>query len=63
MAEATHTYLSYLDAAAYLGLSRKTLERAVAGNRIPFIRDPLTGRVRFHKDDLDAWMHGRKAAR
>jgi len=60
---ATDAYLSYTDAAIYLGLSRKTLERAVAGNRIPYVRDPLTGRVRFKQSALDAWMSGRKAKR
>ena len=53
-------YLTYNDAAMYLGLSRKTLERAVAANRIPYVRDPLTGRVRFHKPALDKWMAGRR---
>lgn len=56
----TTGYLSYKDACEYLGLSRKTLERAVNAKNIPYLRDPLTGRVRFHKPDLDKWMAGRK---
>lgn len=59
MANTLAGYLSYTDAAAYLRLSRKTLERAVAANAIPYVRDPLTGRVRFHQPALDKWMAGR----
>lgn len=51
-------WLSYNDAATHTGLSRKTLERAVAAGSIPYVRDPMTGRVRFRRDELDAWMRG-----
>lgn len=53
----TDGYLSYTEAATYLELSRKTLERAVKDHRIPYRRDPLTGRVRFLKSELDVWIN------
>lgn len=57
------TYLSYESAARYLEVHRRTLERAVAANKIPYVRDPLTGRVRFRVDEIEAWLHGPKAGR
>lgn len=62
---ATSAWLAYNDAATYVGLSRKTLERAVTANTVPYSRDPVTGRVRFHTDELDDWMRGKsvRAAR
>lgn len=61
--EYNHAWMPLNEAAIYLGTSRRTLERAVAANRIPHTRDPLTGRVRFHRDALDEWMvrGGRRA--
>lgn len=59
----TTAWLAYNDAAAYTGLSRKTLERAVAVNAVPYSRDPLTGRVRFHTEALDDWMRGKGRGR
>lgn len=53
-------WMSYADAATYLDVSRKTLERGVASNRVPYHRDPLTGRVRFLKSEIDEWMHGKR---
>jgi excisionase family DNA binding protein len=49
-------WMSYRVAADYLGVSRKTLERAVTAKTIPHTRDPLTGRVRFLQSSLDEWM-------
>lgn len=56
-------WMSYADASEYLDLSRKTLERAVNAGAIPYTRDPLTGRVRFSKSKLDAWMTKRPRRR
>lgn len=49
-------WLATNDAAAYLGMSRRTVERAAAAGSLPFSRDPFTGRRRFHRTDLDAWV-------
>lgn len=46
--------LSVDEAAAKLGVTSHWIRRAVAERRIPFIK---TGRLlRFHPDDLDAWI-------
>ena len=45
-------WLSVLDAAHYLGLSERTMERAIAKGRV---RSTAVGRRRLlHRDDLDA---------
>lgn len=49
-------YLSVDDAAAYVGVSRRTLERAVRDGIIHAVRNPLTRRRQFHLRDLDAMM-------
>lgn len=42
------------EAANYLAISVRTLERIMAKNEIAFIRDGRT--VRFLKSDLDDWI-------
>jgi len=58
--EATVTdspYLTYQEAAAYCRCDRTTLWRAV---RAGDLRASGPGRaVRFHRDELDAWMDSR----
>ena len=61
MTKAQPGYLSIKDAADHLGISRRTIERAVENRhrtKIPCQRDPLTGRWRFRLDRLDAWWEG-----
>jgi len=53
-------YLTVNEAAEYTRMHRATIYRAVAANRIPYVRDPFTGRLRFKISELDDWMHGRK---
>jgi excisionase family DNA binding protein len=51
-------WLPVCDAAAYLGVSERTLERALARGRL---RSSMVGRRRLlHRDDLDAFV--RRAA-
>lgn len=59
----TPEYLTYADAASYLRLGRTTLKQAVREGKIPYTRDPLTGRVRFARAELDDWMHGKAKRR
>ena len=58
--KATKTDSPYLDsegAAAYCNVHRTTIWRAVKADRL---RATGPGRaVRFHRDDLDVWMHSR----
>lgn len=49
-------WMGYEGTADYLDTSRRTLERAVRQGKIPYHRDPLTGRVRFLASELDEWM-------
>jgi excisionase family DNA binding protein len=50
-------YLDYELAAAYCNVNRTTIWRAVKADRL---RASGPGRaVRFHRDDLDLWMHSR----
>lgn len=56
-------WMTYDRAAEYLDMSRRTLERAVAANTVPSHRDPLTGRVRFLRSELDDWMRAKPRAR
>lgn len=52
----TDHWLTVTETIEYLGLSRATLYRALGNNAIPHTRDPITGRLRFQKSKLDAWM-------
>lgn len=49
-------YLTTEEAARYVGVSRRTLERAVAEDRVPSVRNPLTNRRQFERAQLDALM-------
>ena len=51
-------YYTYVQAAAYCNVERTTLYRAMRGGRLR-ASGPGTA-VRFHRDDLDLWMHSRK---
>ena len=54
-------YLSTREAAAYLGLSTRTLDRfRVSGDGPVFLK--FGGRVRYLRDDLDAWAMTRRRA-
>ena len=50
-------YYTYVQAAAYCNVERTTLYRAMRGGRLR-ASGPGTA-VRFHRDDLDLWMHSR----
>lgn len=47
-------YLNIDQAATYLGVSRRTLQRAVRDGRIKHVRNPLNGRLQFTTNDLEA---------
>jgi excisionase family DNA binding protein len=56
-AERTYTAREYLDkeeAAAVVGLASKTIERAILRGELRAYKP--RGRVRIHRDDLDAWI-------
>ena len=50
-------YLDYQQAAAYCNVERTTLYRAVKAGRLRASGPGMA--VRFHRDDLDAWMRSR----
>lgn len=49
-------WMSYADAATYLGRSQRTLRRLVASRRIPHVR--FDGEVRFRLEHLVAYVDG-----
>ena len=52
-------YLNSREAAAHLGLSRRTLERfRVSGDGPVFLK--FGNRVRYLREDLDAWVQTRR---
>jgi excisionase family DNA binding protein len=51
-------YLDYRRASAYCGVSATTLWRAMKRGDLR-ASGPTNSLVRFHRDDLDAWMRGR----
>lgn len=54
MSGTSSPYLGRDDAAAYLGVARKTLEKwAVTGDGPPFRKHGR--RVLYHRDEMDAW--------
>ena len=58
--EATTTdtaYLTYEQAAGYCNVERTTLYRAMKAGRLKASGPGMA--VRFHRDDLDAWMRNR----
>lgn len=58
--EATTTnspYLTYEGAARYCNVERTTIYRAVKAGRLKASGPGMA--VRFHRDDLDAWMRSR----
>jgi excisionase family DNA binding protein len=58
--EATTTagpYLTYEEAARYCNVERTTIYRAMKAGALK-ASGPGSA-VRFHRDDLDAWMRGR----
>jgi excisionase family DNA binding protein len=50
-------YLDYGQAAAYCNVDRTTIWRAVKAGRLRASGPGMA--VRFHRDDLDAWMRSR----
>ena len=53
-------WLSYREAEAYIGVERTTIWRAVRAGKL---RPGRAGRaVRFHRDDLDAWLRSEAPA-
>lgn len=50
-------YLTYEQAATYCNVERTTLYRAVRRGLLKASGPGMA--VRFHRDDLDAWMRGR----
>ena len=61
--------LNYVEAARFLGISERTLERYVQESRIPYVRFPQRGErrtvVRFLRSQLLQWLKQRtvRAAR
>ena len=54
-----HDVLGYPDAARFLGVSERTLERWVQERRIPFVQLPRRGAwsgVRFLRSQLVKWL-------
>ena len=61
MTEEGTIYLNTREAAAHLGLSTRTLDRyRVSGDGPVFLR--FGGRVRYTREDLDAWAKTRRRA-
>lgn len=55
---ATETvYLTYKQSAAYCNVERTTIYRAMKAGRLRASGPGMA--VRFHRDDLDAWMRSR----
>jgi excisionase family DNA binding protein len=52
----SRTWMSYEQAADYCGVDRVTIWRSVRAGRLP--AGGVGRAVRFHRDDLDAWMRG-----
>lgn len=49
-------WLTPPDAARYVGVALGTMRNWTSGGRIPYVR---RGRVvRYHRDELDAWLRG-----
>jgi excisionase family DNA binding protein len=58
MAEpARSPWLDFQAACAYLGFSRDTLYKLTAARAIPCRKKASGQGLRFHRDELDAWMH------
>jgi len=55
--------LNYVEAARFLGISERTLERYVRESRIPYVRFPQRGErrtvVRFLRSQLLQWLKQR----
>src|SRR5581483_9262484 len=54
--------MTYGDAATFLGISERTLERYVSERRVPFIQLPRRGRwsgIRFLRSQLLHWLEQR----
>jgi len=50
-------YLTTTQAAGYLGVSESLIQREFRAGRLAGYK-PLRGVMRFHRDDLDAWIRG-----
>jgi excisionase family DNA binding protein len=49
-------WLTFMQACAYLGFSRDALYKLTAARAIPFRKKQGGQGLRFHRDELDAWM-------
>jgi excisionase family DNA binding protein len=49
-------WLTFDQACAYLGFSRDALYKLTAARAIPFRKKQGGQGLRFHRDELDAWM-------
>ena len=47
------------EAAAYMGISRRTLEGLIASGRVPTVREGAV--VRIDREDVEKWIQMRKA--
>lgn len=56
-AMATKMWMRYWEAEIYTGLERTSIWRAVRDGRLK--AGGIRGAVRFHRDDLDAFLRGR----
>jgi excisionase family DNA binding protein len=55
--EATSPWLDVAGACAYLGFSRDQLYKLTAARAIPARKKTGGQGLRFHRTELDAWMH------
>jgi excisionase family DNA binding protein len=55
--ETESPYFTYEGAACYCNVERTTIYRAVKAGRLRASGPGMA--IRFHRDDLDAWMRGR----
>lgn len=61
MEQGKQRYLRVVEAAKYLGVSRRTLDSYIAEGQIPHIRQ--AGVKRIDRADLDKWAETRKTRR
>lgn len=61
MEQGKQRYLRVVEAAKYLGVSRRTLDGYIAEGQIPHIRQ--AGVKRIDRADLDKWAETRKTRR
>ena len=55
MARLAEKFVDIVEVAKYLGVSRRTADRFVAGGFIPYYRLP-SGRKRFDLEEISEWL-------